>query len=463
METDIYSEDAALIGERQAAARALLASPLLTERTHPAEFSLVRSHAEWLVQRFQRVLGYRLTVADDHARLVKRGLPVRAAGAFTRTTGAPFTPRTHTYLALSLAVLVEERGPTTVRRLAEQVRAAAYEAGIDADPGRGLGERRAFCAALRRLVALGALTETSGAVADHQADPAADPGLLTHTQVARSVAAHLPRAADDPDSFLHAFDETDPDGDQQGETALRRLLAETAVVYREELPHRQRDRLAAHQWRAAAMLNNLLGCDTEVRAEGVALVMPDEAGARPRFPSDDPDGQVALALVRHLSGRLHPGQPATSVPVPDRVLDAALEALCGEDAPARAEWARTAGPEVPDPARLRARVLGLLSDLGLLTGGPGRWRLTAAAARYGAETDERVPLILDNDEHGRTRPDPTRGSGDDHEPDAPADPDGDLSRVASVLRAVANEKVSATSGDPGDQPGTGSGDVDGSG
>ena len=136
------------------------------------------------------------------------------------------------------------------------------------------------------------------------------------------------------------------------------------MVYREELPDRQRDRLAAHQWRAAAALGNLLGCDVEVRAEGVALVMPDEAGARPAFPDDDPVGQVALALVRHLSGRLHPGLPATSVPVPDRELRAALDALGGAEAPARAEWARTAGPEVPDPERLHTRVTDLLTDLG---------------------------------------------------------------------------------------------------
>ncbi|WP_017573399.1 DUF2398 family protein, partial [Nocardiopsis halotolerans] len=205
-----------------------------------------------------------------------------------------------------------------------------------------------------------------------------------------------------------------------------------------------------HQWRAAAALGNLLGCDTEVRAEGVALVMPDEAGARPAFPSSGPVGQVALSLVRHLSGRLHPGQPATSVPVPEEELHAALEALCGADAPARSEWARTAGPEIPDPVRLRERVLVLLADLGLLRGAPGRWRLTAAAARFGAETDDRVPPIQDNDEDSRTHPDPTRGS-DEGVPDAPADPRGDLSRVTSVLQAVANEKVSATSGDTGDQ------------
>ncbi|MFW6640147.1 TIGR02678 family protein [Nocardiopsis algeriensis] len=455
--TDVYSEDAALIGERQAAARALMAHPLLTERARPTEFALVRSHAEWLVQRFHRVLGYRLLVAEDHARLVKRG-PAAAVGAsFTRATGVRFTPRTHTYLALVLAVLVERTGPTTARELAALVREAAYDAGIDADPARGLGERRAYCAALSHLVGLGALTETGGTVADHAADAEADPQLLPHTQAVRSVAVHLPRAADDPDTFLASASDPDPDGDQQGETALRRLLAEHAVVLREDLSDRQRERLAAHQWRAAAALGNLLGCDAEVRAEGVALIMPDEAEVPGGFPSDGPVGQVALALVRHLSGRLNPGRPATSVPVPDRELDTALEALCGADAPARARWARTAGIEIPDPDRLAGLAVELLAGLGLLRGGPGRWRLSAAAARYGTGADDTAPRIQDNDEDSRTHLAGTSGAGSAVEgsPHPPVDPRGDLNRVASVLQAVANEKVSATSGDPGDHRGPG--------
>ncbi|GAB3747363.1 TIGR02678 family protein [Nocardiopsis nanhaiensis] len=452
METYTYTEDAALLGERQAAARALMANPLLTQRTRPIEFTLVRSHAEWLVQRFQRVLGYHLTVADDHARLFKRGLVDEVVQPPTRATGARFSPRTHTYLALALAVLVEQTGPTTVRSLASRVRAAAREAGIDADPARGLGERRAFCAALRHLIDLGGLTETSGTVRAHQADASVDAELSSDTDALRSVAVHLPKAGDDPDTFLADAADPDPESDQAGEIALRRLLAETAVVYREELTGRQRDRLSAHQWRAAGALGNLLGGDTEIRAEGVALVMSDETSSRPRFPTDDPVGHTALALVRHLSGRLHPGRPATSVPVPDGELDTALEAFGGVDAPIRAEWARTAGPEVPDPGRLSALVLALLTDLGLLTGGPGEWGLTAAAARFGAEVDDRVPRIQDNDEDSRTHSVQPRGSGHD-EPEAQADPRGDLDRVASVLQAVANEKVSATSGDSGDERG----------
>lgn len=460
MGMNAYTEDAALIGERQAAARALMARPLLTRERHPAEFSLIRAHAEWLIQRFQRVLGYRLTVADDHARLVKRGLVEEVTRPFTRADGSRLTPRALTYLALTLAVLVERTEPVTVRSLAVQVRQIAHEAGIDVDPERGLGERRPYCAALLCLVELGALTETAGGVRAHQADASVDAELAPRTEVLRAVAAHLPKAGDTVDTFLTEAADPDPESDQAAEIALRRRLAETAVVHREDLSDRQRDRLAAHQWRAAAALGNLLGCDTEVRAEGVALIMSDENDVRPRFPSDDPVGHTALALIRHLSGLLNPGRPTTSVPVPDQELEVALEALGGAEAPIRAEWARTAGPEIPEPERLFALVLELLTRTGLLRGGPGAWRLAAAAARFGSEVDHRVPRIQDNDEDGRTDPTRPRGStrteaGSDLEAEAAprTDPRGDLDRVTSVLRAVANEKVSATSGDTGDQRG----------
>ena len=400
---DAYSEDSALIGERQAAARALMVRPLLTERTHPADLALVRAHAEWLIQRFQRVLGYRLTITDGHARLHKRGIGALAPEPVRRESGTRFTPRNHTHLALALAVLVEAVEDTTVHQLAAAVSKAAREAGVDADPGRGAGERRAFGAALRHLVGLGVLTELSGTVADHVADPSAEVVLRPHTQAARAVAVHLPRPGQNPESFLAEADGSDPEGDQAGETALRRMLAEDAVVLREDLTDRQRERLVAHQWRAASALRNLFGSDTEIRAEGVALVMPHEAVDGHGFPAQDPVGRAALALLIHLSGRLAPGHPATSVPVPEDELRAALETLTGAHTPERAEWERTAGPEVPDPTRMPALVIGLLSRWGLLRGGPGKRHLAAAAARYGAETDTRVPSILDNDEDGGER------------------------------------------------------------
>src|SRR5699024_3030442 len=192
---------------------------------------------------------------------------------------------------------------------------------------------------------------------------------------------NLPGASETPEEFLAAAQESDPEGDQAGETALRRLLAENAVVYREDLPDRQRDRLAAHQWRAAAALENLLGGGTEIRAEGVALVMTSGATEHAAVPSDGPVGQVASELLRHRAGRFDPGRPTTRVLIPEEELEAALALLGGTDATVRAEWARTAGPEVPEPDRLRDQVVELLTALAMMGEGRGGGESGGADAR----------------------------------------------------------------------------------
>ncbi|WP_051055458.1 MULTISPECIES: DUF2398 family protein [Kitasatospora] len=60
------------------AARLLMAHPLVTaDGPHAAGLPLVRRHAEALAERFQALLGYRLTLGPDHARLHKAPLPGR--------------------------------------------------------------------------------------------------------------------------------------------------------------------------------------------------------------------------------------------------------------------------------------------------------------------------------------------------------------------------------------------------
>ncbi|GAB3463037.1 hypothetical protein GCM10027570_49820 [Streptomonospora sediminis] len=385
------TEDIALIGERQAAARRLLADPIVTDRTHPEDFALIRAHSDWLIQRFRRVLGYELTVAADHARLAKTGLARSAARPLTRASGARFTPRTYSYLALCLAVLVEAPSPIALTRLADDVTAAAQEAGLDLDPRRRMAERRAFAAALRKLAEWGAIGEQQGLLSAYADDPAQEVLLNVHHEVARSVAAHPPHAAADSRAFVTEQDATDPAGEDAGEIALRRTLAETAVLYRADLSERQRRRLAGHQWRAASELGGLLGCDTEIRAEGVALIMPGDTGAETAaaFPSAEPVGQAALLLLERLVARLRPAAvPESGVAVPEDVLTAELDRVLAVEA-RPGHGARSALPHEPDPATLAAEALRLLHDAGLLhhpapaAGERSGWRLRAAAARYG--------------------------------------------------------------------------------
>jgi len=388
-------EDIALTIERQAAARRLLADPLITARSHPEDLALVQAHSDWLVRRFRRVLGYELVVADDYARLVKTGLVRTVTTPLHRDSGAPFTPRAYTYLTLTLAALAEADARTTVAELAAGVRAAARDAGLSLDPEQRLGERRAFVAGLARLVGWGALTEADGSLSDYAVDGTREVVLDVNHGIAEHVLARVPHSTTTPEEFVALAQSDSVSSDEHAvELTLRRLLAETAVVYREELDTPHRVRLAGHQWRAAAELAELLGCDTEVRAEGVALIMPSETAADARgvtgpasFPGTGPVSQAALTLLSRLATMLAPPPFSHAVPIPADLLDAELAAVVDDDA---RQWSRTAVSHVPDPEDLAARVLTLLRDSRLLdrvaTDGAERptegWHLLAAAARY---------------------------------------------------------------------------------
>ncbi|TDQ51505.1 DUF2398 family protein [Actinorugispora endophytica] len=391
-------EDIALTIERQAAARRLLADPIITARSHPEDFALVHAHSDWLIRSFERVLGYDLTVADDHARLVKSGLVRAVATPLHRASGAPFTPRAYTYLALTLAALAETAPRTAVTELAAAVREAADEAGLDLDPESRLGERRAFVAGLVRLASWGALTVTSGDLADYAVDGSAEVGLAVDHAIAARIPAHPPHATADPRAFIaRAENDAAAPDDRAAELTLRRLLAETTVVYRAELAPAHRARLTGHQWRAAAELTELLGCEAEIRAEGVALVMPGDAAAdargtdqHPAFPGSGPVGRAALTLLARLTAALAPPPFSHAVPIPAGLLRAGLAAAVDDDA--TRDWTRTATSHVPDPDALTERVLRLLVDSRLLEHAPDGggldddpmdgWRLLAAAARY---------------------------------------------------------------------------------
>lgn len=84
---------AALAAERRAAARMLLAHPLVTATgPHAQAFPLIRRHADWLTGRFAELLGYPLTVTDSFARLTKAALGPTALRRLS-VAGTPCTPR----------------------------------------------------------------------------------------------------------------------------------------------------------------------------------------------------------------------------------------------------------------------------------------------------------------------------------------------------------------------------------
>ncbi|MFD8702704.1 DUF2398 family protein [Kitasatospora sp. NPDC059648] len=374
--------------ERRIAARLLLAHPLVTASgPHADGFPLIRRHRDWLTERFDTLLGYRLVVGPWHARLCKAGLGPGAARRLEHpATGAPFTPAGYARLALALALLVDAPEQLPYGRLLRAMRAAAPE--LVAEGGEG---------------ADAALDMALAALADWQVlgELPTDPGdtafvLTVDRELARAVPAGPPALADDAADLIRRAAEAEPG------TAVRRLLAETPAVLAADLPEDQREWLREHRLSGPAALAEFLGLEAELRAEGVALLDPAAELTDLALPGAGTLAQATLLLVERLVEEVRPlpgEDTGGDVPIPDALIDGALGDIADDhDLPARYLADRTA---------LRRDALGLLHRLNLITPTPRTtWLLRPPAARYAPAPDLR----------------PTPGTGRHSRPAAPPPP-----------------------------------------
>ncbi|HWS38641.1 MAG TPA: TIGR02678 family protein [Actinoplanes sp.] len=343
--------DIALETERRRAIRALLATPLLLPSVD--EFALVRRHAEWLRTWFGTFLGYRLVVEAGFARLFKPGLGPGLGRPLLKT------PRAYAYLALTTAVLLTSPEQVLLSQLVADIRAAAVEAGIELGDAQRPAERRALGAALRQMVAWSVLREEQGSVAGYADDEQAE-ALLT---VDRDIAAHLlstsPGRAASPEEFVAQAADGGPGGSRH---TVRRRLIELPVVYVDDLTAADRVWLRREQRRDERSFLDYAGLQAELRAEGVAMLDPDETLTDVTFPGGGTVAQAALLTVGELVTRLRPepGRLAVGVPVPETVLSEILGELAERHA------RRWAGRYVEDPVLLREDVVALLTGMGLL-------------------------------------------------------------------------------------------------
>ncbi|MET8486301.1 TIGR02678 family protein [Streptomyces tendae] len=372
------THDVALAAERRTAARLLLAHPLVaSDGPHADLFPLIRRHADWLSKRFQQVLGYRLLVDSSYARLFKAGLGTGSGHRLERSTGTPFTPHTYACLALALSVLVTAPEQILLSHLVADIRAAAADAGIELEEtGRAAG-KRTLVAALRQLVGWGVLIETEGQVTALAQEAGGEALITIDRELARViVAGPLSQARDGADLVRRAADP----GFGGPRTYVRRMLVERPVVHLDELTDAERDWLRTRQRREAQAFSELLGLEMEIRAEGVALVDPEEELTDLHLPGTGTVAQAALLLAERLVERLRPkepGHPATGgtlvigVAVPDGLVDEVLAGLIAEYGQ-RSNWQRGHLEDLPS---LREAVLDLLV----------RMRLMARAGRLRAE------------------------------------------------------------------------------
>jgi uncharacterized protein (TIGR02678 family) len=367
-----------LAADRRAAVRLLLAEPLVTAATHPEVFPLIRRHGEEIGRQFSQLLGYRLTVESGFARLHKAGLGGGAGRRLERASGAPFTPRTYAYLALALAVLVTAPEQLLLSEVISRIRAAAAEAGVDlGEPGRA-PERRALVAALKQLMAWQVLAENDGSVDTYAGDHEADALLTVDREIARHLVSGPVGVAATPEDLIERAARPGPGGPRHG---VRRRLVETPVVYADDLAAEDLDWLRRNQRREQRTLGEFTGLETEIRAEGVAMIDPGRELSDIDFPGTGTVPWAALLLVAGLVAALAPPGEAIRVAIPDGLIQRLLDDLMQRH---RGAWAQHYAQA---PGTLRDEVTDLLARLRLITPGPqaGDWLLTAAAARYAPE------------------------------------------------------------------------------
>ncbi|WP_351230949.1 TIGR02678 family protein [Streptomyces sp. NPDC002133] len=300
------------------AARTLLKAPLLLARGRYAdEFRLVRRHASELREWFDRNTGWSLQVDAETARL--RKIP----GVFTDAThpareatraAVPFTRRRYVLLCLALAALERGEAQIALGRLADQVVLDAADpqlarAGIEFTLDRR-DERLDLAAVVRLLLGLGVLRRVAG---DEEAYISGAGDVLY--DVERRVLAGLLATRRGPstvhaealDDRLHELvSETALDSDELRFRAMRhsltRRLLDDPVLYYDELTDAELGYLTRQRGFLTARITELTGLVPEVRAEGIAMVDPDDDLTDIRMPEQGTHGHITLLLAEYLAG-----------------------------------------------------------------------------------------------------------------------------------------------------------------
>jgi uncharacterized protein (TIGR02678 family) len=373
------------------AARALLRRPLLrADGPQAEEFQLVRRHAPRLRAWFDVNTGWRLIVDSEVARLAKLVPTTTDATHPARDprSGLPFGRRRYVLTCLALAVLERADAQITLGRLADGLILAAADEEI-ARAGvvfrlEGRDERGDLVAVVRLLLSLGVLARVAG---DEDAF-VRDAGDALYDVQRRSLALLLaaPRgpstiAAEAFDARLQALaEEHAPEVEELRNRAIRqritRRLLEDAVLYHEELDPAEADYLSRQRGAIVQRISELTGLVAEVRAEGIAMIDPDDDLTDVRMPDTGTDGHVALLLAEHLARAAVADDGGGVVAVDD--LHRLVRRLAREH---RVHWRKDASAPGAEIA-LVAAALERLESLRLVAREPGSVRGLPAIARY---------------------------------------------------------------------------------
>ncbi|MGW8884908.1 TIGR02678 family protein [Streptomyces sp. NPDC055749] len=390
--------------------RTLLVRPLLTERSDPVVFDLVRRRRDPLTHWFDYHCGWTLAVEPrlGYARLLKVNADADATRPARRTRAgrAPFDRRRYVLLCVTAAELLSVP-VTTIGLLADRVvQAASADEALPAFDTAQRAERVAFVDVLRLLESYGALQTVDGTT-DSFADSAeakvlyrVDSSVLMRLLAAPCGPSRLAvPAAGIPAGFeallsglvrerRYGMPGGGDEDDAQPETpfspvqrnlwlrhsVLRRLF-DQPVLHRDELTDAELGYLTSPTGRQILRrAAEQAGFVLEERAEGFLLVDPDAIATDSRFPDDANHAKVAaLLLLDVLNGTPAGCAPEQLAVEAGRILDrfprwgkayrteGGAVALAEDAVQVLADFRlvrREGGRVVPRPAAARYRVTG---------------------------------------------------------------------------------------------------------
>ncbi len=302
--------------QRRAALRPLLAKPLLVAPDDAEPLLLVRRHLAALGTWLRRETGWRLVADAETARLFKTApLTCDATHPARGHNREPFSRRRYVTLCLALSALARADAQTTLGSLADDVLTAAAEPGLAA-AGFTLsldnrGDRADLVAVVRLLLAWGVLTRVAGDE-DEYLSAGADvlydvhrpvlSVLLTSTRGPSTIAVR-PFAARIAELTAEPVAETDELRNQAIRRSLTRRLLDDPVLYYDELAEDERAYLVSQRRNITGRISEATGLLPELRAEGIAMVDPDDELTDVRMPEQRTDGHVTLLVAEYLAGR----------------------------------------------------------------------------------------------------------------------------------------------------------------
>lgn len=309
---------------RRRALRALLLRPVLRAETDGEVFRLARRHADYLREWLERETGWRLAVESQTVRLRVSHTPQGATAvaiaerhpARSRRGDPDFTRRRYVLLCLTLSVLEHADPQVALGRLADDVVLAAKQPGLEGvEFTLGSREERSdMVAVIRLLLGFGVLDRVAGDEESYAAgggDALYDVDrrvLATMLSTAHGPALVASRLGPRPEigqieAALHAPPPTytDEEANRQLRHSVSRRLLTDPVVYYDELPEPERVYLTSQRVPLTRRLCEATGLVAELRAEGIALVDPDDQLTDLRMPEQGTDGHATLLVAEHLA------------------------------------------------------------------------------------------------------------------------------------------------------------------